>query len=54
MTETKRILKNYLISVIITVLTTIIFCGIFIAQNNTDKMLFGWKTVAIKVIEVYN
>lgn len=41
MTETKRILKNYLISVIITVLTTIIFCGIFIAQNNTDKMLFG-------------
>ena len=54
MTETKRILKSYLISVIITVLTTIIFCGIFIVQNNTDKMLFGWKTVAINVFEVYN
>lgn len=54
MTETKRILKSYLISVIITVLTTIIFCGIFIAQTNTDKMLFGSKNVAIKVFEVYN
>ena len=46
MTEMKRILKSYLISVIITVLTTIIFCGIFIAETNTEKMLFGWKTVA--------
>lgn len=41
MTELTRIIKNYLISVIITVLTTIIFCGIFIAQANTDRMLFG-------------
>lgn len=41
MTELTRIIKNYLISVIITVLTTIIFCGIFIAQSNTDRMLFG-------------
>ena len=41
MPETKRILKSYLISVILTVLTTIIFCGIFIVQTNTDKMLFG-------------
>lgn len=41
MTELSGIIKSYLISVIITVLTTIIFCGVFIAQNNTDRMLFG-------------
>ncbi len=41
MSEIKRILKGYLISVIVTVLTTILLCSVFIVQNNTDKMLFG-------------
>ena len=41
MTETKRILKSYLISVIVTILTTIIICGVFIVETNTDRMLFG-------------
>lgn len=41
MTETKRIIKSYLLSVIITVLTTIVICGCFIVQNETSKMLFG-------------
>lgn len=41
MTEIKKILKSYLISVIITILTTIVFCGLFIAQTNTTEMLFG-------------
>jgi|GEM_PF-4734632 len=41
MTELSKILKAYYLSAIITVLTTLIFCGIFIAQNNTEKMLFG-------------
>lgn len=41
MTEIKKILKSYLISVIITILTTIVFCGLFIAQTNTNEMLFG-------------
>lgn len=41
MTELRRILKSYLISVIVTILTTLLLCSIFIAQFNTDKMLFG-------------
>ena len=41
MSELSKILKTYYLSVIITVLTTLVFCGVFIAQNNTDKMLFG-------------
>ncbi len=41
MTELYRILRSYYLSVIVTVLTTLIFCGVFIAQSNTDKMMFG-------------
>ncbi len=41
MTEITRLLKNYLICVIITILTTLLVCSIFIAQINTDTMLFG-------------
>ena len=41
MTELSVIMKSFLISVITTVLTTIIFCGIFIVQTNTDRMPFG-------------
>lgn len=41
MTELQKIIRSYYLSVIITVLTTLIFCGVFIAQANTDKMLFG-------------
>lgn len=41
MTELSKIIRSYLLSVIVTVLTALIFCGVFIAQTNTDKMLFG-------------
>ncbi len=41
MTELSKIIRSYVLSVIITLLTTLIFCGIFIVQNNTHKMLFG-------------
>ena len=41
MTELSKIIRSYYLSVIITVLTTLILCGVFIAQSNTDKMLFG-------------
>ncbi len=41
MNEVSKIIKSYLLSVIITILTTIVFCGLFIVQTNTDKMLFG-------------
>lgn len=41
MTELSKIIRSFFLSVTITVLTTLIFCGVFIAQSNTDKMLFG-------------
>ncbi len=41
MSETKRILRSYLLSTIITVLTTMVVCGFFIVQTNTNQMLFG-------------
>lgn len=41
MTELSKIIRSFYLSVIITVFTTLIFCGVFIAQSNTDKMLFG-------------
>ncbi len=41
MTELSKIIRSFYLSVIITVLTTLVFCGVFIAQANTDKMLFG-------------
>lgn len=41
MTELSKILKNFLLSVIITVLMTILICSIFIVNTNTDMMLFG-------------
>lgn len=41
MTEMSKIIRSYFLSVIVTVLTTLIFSGVFIAQSNTDKMLFG-------------
>lgn len=41
MRELTRIIKAYLICVIVTVLTTLLICSIFIAKTNTDIMLFG-------------
>ena len=41
MNETHKLFKNFLVSSILTILTAILFCGIFIAQNETSKMLFG-------------
>lgn len=41
MSEMSRIFKSYILSAMITVLITLIFCGVFIAKNNTDTMLFG-------------
>ncbi len=41
MTELSKILKNFLLSVIITVLMTILISSIFIVNTNTDMMLFG-------------
>lgn len=41
MTEISKIIKSYLICVIITVLTTLLICSVFIVRINTDIMLFG-------------
>ena len=41
MTELSKILKNFLLSVIITVLMTVLISSIFIVNTNTDMMLFG-------------
>lgn len=41
MTELFKILKNYLLCLILVVLITLFICSIFIAKNNTETMLFG-------------
>ncbi len=41
MSELTKILKYYLLSVISIVLTTLLICSVFIAEINTDTMLFG-------------
>ncbi len=41
MTELSKLLKNYLLCVIITVLTTLLVSSIFIVNTNTNMMLFG-------------
>lgn len=41
MTELSKIIRSFYLSVIVTILTTLVFCGVFIAQSNTDNMLFG-------------
>lgn len=41
MSEISKILKSYILSVIITVMITLVFCGIFTAKGNTETMLFG-------------
>ena len=41
MSELTKILKYYLLSVILIVLTTLLICSVFIAEINTDTMLFG-------------
>lgn len=51
MSEMSKIIRSYFLSVIITVLITLIFCGVFIAKNNTDAMLFG---VAKNTAVLYN
>jgi hypothetical protein len=39
--ELKKIVKAYLVSTILFILLTIVLCGVFIAEQNTEKMLFG-------------
>lgn len=51
MSETGKIFRSYILSSMITVLITLIFCGVFIAKNNTDTMLFG---VAKNPLTMYN
>lgn len=41
MSEMLKILKSYFLSALTAVLITLVFCGIFIAKNNTEMMLFG-------------
>lgn len=41
MKEINKILKVYLLCVIVTILTTLFLCSVFIAKTNTDIMLFG-------------
>ena len=41
MTELSKILKNFLLCVIITVLTTLLISSVFIVNTNTEMMLFG-------------
>ncbi|MCH5190937.1 MAG: hypothetical protein J1F23_02090 [Oscillospiraceae bacterium] len=41
MSELSRIVRSFLISSIITLLITLAFCGVFIAEGNTARMLFG-------------
>lgn len=41
MSELTQIIKGFLISSIITLVVTLAFCGVFIAQANTERMLFG-------------
>ena len=38
MTELTRIIKHYLICVIVTILTTLLICSIFIAKTNTGDV----------------
>lgn len=41
MNELNKIIKAYLMCVIVTTLTTLFLCSVFIAKTNTDIMLFG-------------
>ncbi len=41
MQELKNTVKNFIISSILFMLFTAVLCGIFIAEHNTEKMLFG-------------
>lgn len=41
MSEMSKIFRSYLVSVMIAVLITIAFCGVFTAKSNTETMLFG-------------
>lgn len=41
MSELYGILKGFVVSTILTLLTTAVFCGIFTAETETIKSLFG-------------
>lgn len=41
MSETTKIIKNFILSSIVTLLITLSLCGFFIVQENTGRMLFG-------------
>ncbi len=41
MSEASKLLKKYFICVFITIITTLLVCSVFIAEFNTDAMLFG-------------
>lgn len=41
MSELKKIARDYIVTAIVFVMLTIAFCGVFIAETNTEKILFG-------------
>lgn len=41
MTETIKLIKNFVLSSIVTLLITMALCGFFIVEDNTSRMLFG-------------
>ena len=41
MSEITKLLKNFILSSMVTLLITLAICGLFIVQENTGKMLFG-------------
>lgn len=41
MSETTKLLKNFILLSIITFLIALSLCGFFVVQENTSEMLFG-------------
>lgn len=41
MSETTKLLKDFILLSIVTLLITLSLCGFFIVQENTGRMLFG-------------
>lgn len=41
MSELRKITRDYIVTSIVFVMITIAFCGVFIAESNTEKILFG-------------
>ncbi len=41
MSELKKLARDYVVTSLVFVMITIAFCGVFIAESNTEKILFG-------------